>query len=132
MYTSDSGTQSISENLMKLLIVDDNEEIRKILKSMYSHMFYQISECDDGDLAIESYDNEKPDWVFMDIKMKRVDGITATKRIINKYPKAKIIIVSQYNDKDFIEAAKNSGAIEFVSKEDLTKIEAIISGRKNN
>jgi CheY-like chemotaxis protein len=111
---------------MKLLIVDDNEDIRRILKSMYSHMFYQILECDDGSSAIKIYNNERPDWVLMDIKMKKMDGITATKRIKNKYPKARIIIVSQYSDKDFIDAAKNSGAIEFVNKEDFSIIETII------
>jgi CheY-like chemotaxis protein len=126
-YLLEQNTQSIIlENQMKLLIVDDNAEIRKMLKSICSHMFYQILECDDGDLAIELYKDERPDWVLMDIKMKRMDGITAAKEIKVKYPDAKIIIVSQYNDESFIDAAINSGAVEYVNKEDLSRIEEII------
>ena len=111
---------------MKLLIADDNKEIRKMLKSICSHMFYEIIECDDGDLAVEIYQDEKPDWVLMDIKMKRMDGIEATKIINEKYPDAKIIVVSQYDDKSIIDAALNSGAVEFVGKTDLSRIEKVI------
>lgn len=124
--------QSTFGNLMKLLIADDNKEMRKMLKTICSHLFYQILECNDGDDAIRIYGDELPDWVLMDIKMERLDGIEATKEIKRKYPAAKIIIVSQFNDKSLIEEAKNSGAIDFVSKEDLTKIENIISQRVNN
>ena len=125
-------SQSISGDLMKLLIVDDNREIRDMLKIICSHLFVRILECDDGVSAVKIYNNEKPDWVLMDIKMKKMDGISATEKIISNYPDAKIIIVSQFNDRNFINSAKNSGAIEFVSKEDLTKIEEIIKKYLNN
>ncbi len=112
--------------IMKLLIADDNKEIRKILKSICSHIFFEILECDDGDLAVEIYKDKKPDWVLMDIKMNRMDGIEATKIINEEYPDAKIIVVSQYDDKNIIDAAMNSGAVEFVGKDDLSRIEKII------
>jgi CheY-like chemotaxis protein len=111
---------------MKLLIADDNENMRKMLKNICSHLFYKILECDDGDLAVDIYKDEKPDWVLMDIKMNRMDGIEATKIINEKYPDAKIIVVSQYDDKSIIDAAMNSGAVEFVGKDDLSIIEKII------
>lgn len=112
---------------MKLLIVDDNAGMRKMLKSICFNLFTSILECDDGDLAVRMYNVENPDWVLMDIKMNRMDGISATKEIKIKYPDARIIIVSQYNDVNVIDAAKNSGAIEFVSKEDLSKIIEVIT-----
>jgi len=111
---------------MKLLIVDDNTGMRSMLRGICNEMFAEINECKDGDEAVEAYDVQKPDWVLMDIKMKKMDGITATKKIKIKYPGAKIIIVSQYNDKNFIEESIKSGAMEFVSKEDLTRVEEII------
>jgi DNA-binding NarL/FixJ family response regulator len=63
----------------------------------------------------------------MDIKMKVMDGIEATEKIISSHPDAKVIIVSQYNDESTIDAAKNAGAIEFVSKENLLKVIEIIN-----
>jgi CheY-like chemotaxis protein len=114
---------------MKLLIADDNADMRKMLKSICVNLFSNILECDDGDSAVRIYGTEKPDWVLMDIKMNRMDGITATREIKSVHPEAKIIIVSQFNDKTIVDAAKMSGAVEFVNKEDLTGVLEVI---KNN
>jgi len=111
---------------MKLLIADDNSEFRRVLKSISEEIFTEIIECTDGDEAVEIYKKEKPDWTFMDIKMKRIDGITAAEKIMKHNQEAKIIIISQFNDADIIKASKRTGAKEFVNKEDLTKIEEII------
>lgn len=111
---------------MKLLIVDDNAGMRKMLKSICGYLFNNIIECDDGDCAVRIYREEKPDWVLMDIKMKRMDGISATREIKSNHPGAKIIIVSQYNDDYVIDDAKNSGAFDFVNKDELLKVFNII------
>lgn len=111
---------------MKLLIADDNPEMRSLLRGICSEHFTEIKECEDGDEAIKAYEDHQPDWVLMDIKMEKMDGIKATSAIKAKYPEAKIIIVSQYNDKRIIEASIKSGAKDFVNKEDLERIEEII------
>jgi len=111
---------------MKLLIADDNPVMRSILRGICNEHFTEINECEDGDEAIKAYEDQQPDWVLMDIKMKKMDGIKATSAIKTKYPEAKIIIVSQYNDKRIIEASIKSGAKEFVNKDNLEKIEEII------
>ena len=111
---------------MKLLLVDDNDRIRKMMKSLYSPHFDEVIECDDGDKAVAEFRNGLPDWVVMDIKMNEMDGIEATEKIISSYPEAKVIIVSQYNDETTIDAAKKAGAVEFVSKENLYKVIEVI------
>jgi len=111
---------------LKLLIVDDNPDIRELLKNICVDYFTKIFECEDGLDAVKIYEEEKPDWVLMDIKMKYLDGITATKQIIEKYPGAKIIILSQYNDKNIVKTSLNSGALKFIPKEDMMKVEEII------
>jgi CheY-like chemotaxis protein len=111
---------------MKLLIADDNPGFRKVLKNFCEEYFHEIIECEDGDEAIYIHKKERPDWIFMDIKMNRMDGLTATRNIIIDNPDARIIIISQFNDKDTIKASKESGAVEFVNKEDLTMIEEIL------
>jgi two-component system, NarL family, response regulator DegU len=111
---------------MTLLIADDNREMRKMLKSICEEFFDETIECADGNEAVEVFRKFKPDWTIMDIKMNKMDGIEATEKIISEYPDAKVIIVSQYTDKAFIEAAFNSGAMEFVNKDNLTRIEEII------
>jgi len=112
---------------MKLLLVDDNDRIRKIMMNIYSPHFEQVIECNDGHDAVIAFHQNNPDWVVMDIKMKEMDGIKATEKIISIHPEAKVIIVSQYNDQTTIEAAKNAGAVEFVSKENLYKVIEVIN-----
>ncbi len=122
---------------MKLLLVDDNARIRKLMRSIYSPHFDEVIECDDGEAAVLAFDGNNPDWVVMDINlptgkagMKEMDGIEATEKIITAYPDARIIIVSQFNDESTIDAAMNAGAVEFVSKENLSKVIEVIN--KNN
>ena len=83
---------------MKLLLVDDNDRIRKMMKNIYSPHFEEVIECSDGSEAVIAFNDSNPDWVVMDIKMKTMDGIEATKKIISSHPDAKVIIVSQFND----------------------------------
>jgi two-component system response regulator DegU len=119
---------------MKLLLVDDNDRIRKMMRHMYSAHFDEVIECRDGIEALAAFNDSNPDWVVMDINlpagkagMKEMDGIEATTKIISSHPDAKVIIVSQYNDESTIDAAKKAGALEFVSKENLYKVIEVIS-----
>jgi len=80
---------------MKLLLVDDNIRIRKMMKSIYSPHFEEVIECSDGSEAVAAFNDLIPDWVVMDIKMNSMDGIEATEKIISANPEAKVIIVSQ-------------------------------------
>lgn len=111
---------------MKLLLVDDNDRIRKMMHTIYSPHFDEVIECKDGIEAVSVFDETIPDWVIMDIMMKEMDGLEATTRIISKNPMAKVIIVSQYDDYTTVEAAKRSGALDFVSKSNLYKVIEVI------
>ena len=112
---------------MKLLLVDDSERIRSVIRSICASHFDDVVECCDGVEAINAYNEFIPDWVVMDIKMKEMDGLEATEKILLQYPEAKVIIVSQYNDESTIDAAKKAGAVEFVSKENLYKVIEVIN-----
>ncbi len=80
---------------------------------------FEFEECKDGADALDCYEQTRPDWVLMDWEMKRMDGLTATRQIIEKYPHAKILMVTQYDDEQLKEAAQKAGASGFVLKENL-------------
>ncbi len=61
----------------------------------------EIVECEDGSDAPAMYHLHRPDWVLMDISMKRVGGIEATQNILTTHPNANIVIVTDYGDKFF-------------------------------
>ena len=108
------------------MIVDDNRGMRILLRSMLEGKAEEIIECSDGQSAVEQYDRHIPDYVLMDIEMEGMDGFEATRKIIEKHPGAKIIIVTSHANYKFYEISKQAGATEFVSKENLFELEDII------
>lgn len=111
---------------MKLLLVDDNDKIRQIMKDYYSPYFDEVIECSDGNEAVHQFPAVHPDWTIMDIKMRSMDGIEAARKILAEEGKAKIILVSQFGDHETISAARTSGAVAFVNKENLENVIEII------
>jgi len=97
-----------------------------MLKQLFRFDADSIYECEDGVTAYESYERYRPDWVFMDIKMKQLDGIAATQKITTVYPDAKIIIVTQFDDEFLRSEAKSVGAYAYVIKENIYELPNII------
>jgi CheY-like chemotaxis protein len=115
---------------MKLLIVDDNATIRRMIKSIIKDLAEEISECSDGSEALAVYRERKPDWVLMDIKMKDMDGLAAAKQIRAAFPAANIVIVTNYDEADLREAARAAGARAYVVKEDLFALRDVLCTRE--
>ena len=111
---------------MNLLIAEDNSKMRNMIKEMFKPYFEKIYECENGLAAVTEYKTNKPDWVFMDIKMNVMNGLMATEEITKDFPDAKIIIVTGFNDTEFRKAAESSGAIAYVLKENLNDIFKVI------
>jgi two-component system, chemotaxis family, chemotaxis protein CheY len=111
---------------MKLLIVDDNAQMRLLIKSFVDDIAESVIECSDGSEALTAYREQLPDWVLMDIKMGQEDGISATRQIKAAYPAARIMIVTDYNDSRLRRAARCAGACEYVVKEDLREARRIL------
>jgi CheY-like chemotaxis protein len=113
-----------------ILIVDDNAKMRGAIKMVIGKAARNAMECDSGAEAIKLYGEFHPDWVLMDIRMKEMDGITATRKIKTEDPEAHIIIVTNYDDVDFRRDAAEAGAFAYVTKDDLTLLNHILSESK--
>ncbi len=111
---------------MTLMIVDDNASIRKMVREMCSEFFENVDECSNGLEAVNKYDISSPDFVLMDIKMPLMNGIDALKKIKYQHPEAKIIMITQYKDKELENEAMKAGAYSFILKENLTELEKIL------
>jgi CheY-like chemotaxis protein len=107
---------------MRLLIVDDNPGVRRLIRTLVSGVAREIRECADGADALEAYQRERPDFVLMDIQMGALDGLVATRRIVAADPGARVIIVTNYDQPDLREAAREAGACGFVGKENLFEL----------
>jgi NarL family two-component system response regulator LiaR len=107
---------------MKILIVDDHQGMREMMRSFLPESFDEVCECDDGAGALDCYRAFLPDWVLMDWEMKRMDGLTATRGIINSFPTARILMVSQYCDKELRSTASEAGVSGFFPKDNLLNL----------
>ncbi|HJQ26737.1 MAG TPA: response regulator [Blastocatellia bacterium] len=104
---------------MKVLIVEDSRPMRRILRQVVGKLADEVYECSDGCEALAAYGEQRPDWVLMDIKMDGMDGLQATRSIKARFPEAKVVIVSNYDDEDMRQAAHKAGAVGFVAKDNL-------------
>lgn len=97
----------------RVLLVDDESLVRRILKQILS--VYQdlelVGEAANGEEAISAVERLQPDVVVMDIRMPGYDGIAAVRAIREKYPRAKIIGLSEYAQSYNIDAMERAGAL---------------------
>jgi len=112
---------------MKILIVDDNQRMRQMIRTYIADMSTEIVERQDGSEALAAYREHRPDIVLMDLKMAGMDGLEATAQVLRVFPDARIVIVSQWDDVPFCEAARRAGAETIVSKADLLPLRRILA-----
>lgn len=111
---------------MKVLIVEDSVPMLKMIRRTIVCCCEEIYDCDDGAAAIVLYSRQRPDWVLMDIELKQMNGIAATRQIINDFPDAKILMVTNYDDRDLRQAAIEAGARGYVLKDNLLEVRQIL------
>ena len=103
-----------------ILIVDDSRTMRKVLAgSLKEEGHYIIGNAGNGQEALdllESLSPDLPDLITLDITMPDMDGLEALKRIKEKYPDQKVVMVSAAGQKDKIMEALKYGAVDFIQK----------------
>jgi len=98
--------------MAQILIADDNKELRALFCLMLSE--FNILEAENGIEAIKICENNKIDLVLMDILMPEMDGIVATREILNSYPRITILGITAYSNR--ADEMINAGAKEVLIK----------------
>jgi DNA-binding NarL/FixJ family response regulator len=101
------------------LIVDDHEVVREGLRlslSRASHIRV-IGEAADGANAIALVERRKPDVVIMDVRMPGMDGLEATKQILEKVPETAVLIFTAFSERSLLARGLDSGAKGYILKE---------------
>jgi len=111
---------------MKYLIVEDNENMRTMIRQSVCNHQDIVIECAGAEAAVEVYRTLRPDIVLMDIQLPGMDGIRATRELRSQFSNANVIIVTDYDTPSFRTAAQKAGALGLVSKENLSGIRKLI------
>lgn len=109
---------------MNVLIIDDDKLVSLSLKTILEASGQiQVAEIgNDGTEAIELYEKHKPDVLLMDIRMKDLSGLEAGKKILQKYPDAKILFLTTFSDDEYIVKALHMGARGYILKQNFESI----------
>jgi DNA-binding NarL/FixJ family response regulator len=106
-------------NKISVLLVEDHIIVRKGLKALLDmdSSFEVVGEAENGKEAIDMNHELKPDIIIMDIAMPVLNGFEASRQILKKDPKAKILILSAHSDDGYIEKAMALGVAGFLIKQ---------------
>lgn len=102
--------------MMKLLIVDDEKGIADALKDFFEHRKFTVKTANSGEEALELVKNDNFNIIFLDIRMKGMDGIETLKQIKKIDKEVKVIMLTVHSEKEMIEQAKRFGADEYIKK----------------
>ena len=116
--------------LLRLLVVDDNARVRRTIREVVSPLNPVIEECSDGDQVLAAFEAFAPDFVLMDLRMARMDGIAAAISLLSVHPAARIIAVSDHDHDDVQRAAREAGMEAFVPKKDLLQLGQLLEARQ--
>jgi two-component system, response regulator PdtaR len=101
---------------MRVLIAEDETLIRLDLKGMLESAGLEVcAEARDGVEAVELADSESPDLAVLDVKMPRLDGIEAARRILDERPMP-IVIVSAFTERSLVRRAAEAGVYGYLAK----------------
>jgi DNA-binding NarL/FixJ family response regulator len=107
-----------AEEPTRVLVADDHALFRRGLKAMFASVpeYEVVGEAATGEEALEKVANTHPDIVLMDIQMAKMNGIEATRRIVEAYPRTGVVMLTMFGDDDSIFAAMRAGARGYVLK----------------
>ncbi|MGD9235424.1 MAG: response regulator, partial [Desulfobacterales bacterium] len=99
-----------------ILLVDDEQGIRKVLGIALSDMGYQVYTAENGAEALQIFEEKRPPIVLTDIKMPEMDGIELLRRIKERSPDTEVIMITGHGDMDLAIKSVKYEATDFVTK----------------
>ena len=125
----------MSEAPVRVLLVDDDDLMRAGLRAVLSSdsRVEVVGEAGSGRAAVERVRTLRPDLVLMDVRMPDLDGIAATREVTSASPEVKVVILTTFEQDDYIFGALNAGASGFLLKrsgpeELLAAIQTVAAG----
>ena len=103
---------------LRLILVDDHKMLREGLRRSLEELgFAVIAEAGDGEEGVRLAAAMRPDVMLMDVSMAEMDGVEATRQIVERNPNAKVVMLTMHADRDVVERALKAGAVGYLTKD---------------
>lgn len=108
----------MSHNRCSVVVADDHAVVRDGIKRLIelTERYKVVGEADTGEAAIRQFEELQPDLVIMDIRMPDMNGIVATHRITKRNPDARVLVLTAFDDPEYVNAVIEAGAMGCISK----------------
>ncbi len=125
-----------SSRIIRVMLVDDHQVVRSGLATfLQAYDDLELAgEANDGEEALTLCHQKRPDVILMDLIMPKMDGISATRAILDRYPDIIIIAMTSFDEEELVQGVLAAGAISYllknVSSDELaTAIRAAVAGK---
>jgi len=107
------------KDTIRVMLVDDHQMVRNGLATflLVHDDLELVGEASDGEEALRVFEEARPDIVLMDLKMPRMDGVEATRRLLERVPEAHIIALTSFEDETLVQKALEAGASGYLLKD---------------
>jgi DNA-binding NarL/FixJ family response regulator len=112
---------------LKILIVDDHVNVRRITAEFLHGPQIQIVECASGEAAVLAYAEHRPDWVTMDVEMPGIGGFQAAREIKKLFPDARIIFLTLHDNAGLRINAIDAGGHGYVVKDSMAQLKVLMA-----
>ncbi|AKG23326.1 response regulator [Calothrix sp. 336/3] len=105
--------------MIRILLVDDQNLIRRGMKALLKSdgELAIVGEAENGKEAISLVESLRPDVILMDIRMPIMDGVAATQEISQRFPEAKVLVLTTFDDEEYVTQAMRNGASGYLLKD---------------
>jgi CheY-like chemotaxis protein len=117
---------------MKLLIVEENPNMRRLLLALLNERGDEIRACEEGTEALSFCALEQPDWVVLDLNLARADGLNLTVQIRSVCPQTRVMLISDEDDLRLLERATKAGAAHVINKDKLLELPLLLIAAEGN
>jgi len=102
--------------LCRILLVEDEREIRDLLTEHLEREGYAVIQAVDGERALHSITDERPDLILLDIMLPGLNGLEVLRRVRRDHPKIPVIMLTGINDEVLARSTLKMGAVDYVQK----------------
>jgi two-component system response regulator (stage 0 sporulation protein F) len=102
--------------MRKILIVDDQKGVRRLLEELFKKDNWEVEVAIDGREAVEKVDEFLPDIILMDMKMPNMNGLEASRMILDRHGELDIIMMTAYGEMDVVKEALDVGVKRCITK----------------